>query len=187
MSEYVFSPGGGQSQLIYDYTCTAAKSSIDTNVDGPMARLFPTDGGILEAYLVARTDEAVVRSGLTTRLNNDSGSNYDLHDVYALNATPASDGATLAAAQWTVNVNGASCAANFFSCHHLILAAYGDTTAYKRASMLTLLGDSTAANNVTGQFALGYRSTSAITRMSLAPATAGKSFVAGSRLLVYRR
>lgn len=171
---------------VYDYVVAGAdKTSIDTDVDGTMAGLFPTNYSVLKVFLQARTDEASVRSVLKMTLNNDTGSNYDAHDLYALNASVATDGPSLAQAAWSLNANGASCAANFFSAHSLIIPAFADTVAYKRATYQASLGDSTAANVLSILFGLGYRSTSAVTRLAITPSTSGKKLKIGTRLTVF--
>ncbi len=179
----------GMSSLVYRYTVTGSdKTSIDTGVDTADAGSNDWTGGdLLEIALYARTDEASVRSLIVLRLNNDSSGNYDFHDVYALNASVSSDGPSLAQTSWGINVNGASCAANYFSSGRMTMPNYAGTTGYKRADYQQSLGDSTAANVLTGLFAIGYKSTSAVSRLSITPSTSGKKFKVGTQLLIYKR
>lgn len=179
----------GRSSLVYRYTVTgASKASIDTGVDTPDAGSNDwTNGDLLEVLLYARTDEATVRSSIVFRVNNDSGANYDFQSLYVINTSIASDGPLLAQTSWLSNVNGASAAANFFSIDNMRFPAYTNTVGYKRGDFQQQIGDSTAANVLTGVFTVGYRSTAAISRFSITPATSGKKFVVGTQLLIYKR
>lgn len=185
MSEYVFSPGPVFTQLIYDYTCTASKSSIDTNVDGPMARLFPTDGALLEVWLYARTDEAAILSVIDFTFNNDTGANYDAQLLRGQNTT-ASAGHSSAQTNAQVITAGASALTSGFGLTRISFPAYGDTVGFKVCDVLNVIPDSSTSseNNL---YSFTWRSTSALTRLKVAPDTAGKNFVTGTRLLVYRR
>lgn len=178
----------GMSQLVYRYTVAGSdKASIDTGVDTPDAGSNVwTNGDLLEIYMLIRTDEAVTSSTTNVTLNNDGGANYDSQRVTGNNVT-ASAANALAGTSWQFGLDGASSAANYFSMLSLTIPAYAATVAYKRGAMQETKGDSTAANDVTGQRTLTYRSTGAITRLAIAPNTAGKKLKVGSQLLIYKR
>ena len=172
-------------QLVYDFTCVASKSSIDTNVDGPMAALFPTDGRLLEVYMYLRDDEAAVAVGVNITFNNDSGTNYERQLLRGNSGTAT---ATYVSGQTSLGVVcfGANAAANSFSPTTLIIPNYASTVGNKAGTATTSEADSTSDSRV-DLSAFNYLSTSALTRIKIAPATGGANLVTGSRLLVYRR
>lgn len=172
---------------LYDYTVAGAdKSSIDTNVDdgGNGAALLPTTYAILEIWTYFRTDEAVTLSDIAVIVNNDTGANYDRYDV-AGSGTSAAYGKGLGSAQWDFFPPGASATANYFAAHRLTIPNYGGTVGFKAAELTSFAsGGGTDRIDFDG---LVWKSTSAISRIKFAPATAGKKLKVGSRVLIYAR
>ena len=185
--------GAGVTSKIYDYTVTgSAKASIDTNVDGASAGLFSTSGTVLEIWFFGRTDEAVLLSSVNITFNNDTGANYDRAFVATSTSgsTPISDGGTATAStSYQPVVAGTSMGAGVAGMVRITIPGYADTTFNKVMETFAGTVDTTAGLTHRQQAAntLGYRSTSAITRVKVAPATAGKNLAVGTRLVVYKR
>ena len=179
----------GMPELIYRYTVTGSdKASIDTGVDTADAGTNDwSNGDLLEIFFYSRTDEAVVSSAYLVTLNNDGSSIYDSTFLQNVNAT-VSGGNTLAAAAWNLNTAGASCASGVFGVTQIAMPNFAGTVANKFAVLSGGgFADTTAANIRTNARQLGYRSTTAISRFAVAPATAAKKFKVGTQLLIYKR
>lgn len=180
----------GMSQLVYRYTVTGSdKASIDTGVDTPDAGSNDwTNGDLLEVFILARTDEAVVNSRARITLNNDgAGANahYDFVYVAGINAT-ASATNQLAADFFELVVPGASQTTGVYGQLAMRIAAFGQTVAQKVGDChLTAVGSS-GANTLSVHYGLNYRSTSAITRLKML-GEASSNFKVGSQLLIYKR
>lgn len=178
----------GGPELIYRYTVTGAdKASIDTGVDAADAGSNDwTNGDVLEIFTYMRTDEVIVQSNINMTLNNDSSSIYDRLLLQTVNTTTTATQA-LAAAFWTLLGAGASCASGVFAVSEMRIPNYRSTVGNKHAVEHAGLADSTAANIRQMHFTRGYRSTSAISRVAITPATSGKKFKVGTQILIYKR
>lgn len=177
-------------QKLYDFTVTGSdKASIDTDVDGSAA-LLATTFTVLEIWLVARTDEAVIQSVVDLTFNNDGTAIYDTgYMTTNTTANAVSTGLVTAGSSAQMLMPGASAAANVAGVFRATIPAYADTTFYKIMEWLNHLADTSAG---TTHRALDvettlYRSTSAITRVKVAPDTSGKKLKVGSRLLIFGR
>lgn len=177
----------GESTLVYRYTVTGSdKASIDTGVDTPDAGSNDwTNGDLLEVYLYVRTDEAAILSLVALTLNNDGSSIYDRMQLQGQNATTASANAR-SQTNWVFNAAGASAAAGVFAPCKIILPNYRGTVGNKTGSLETGVPDNSTSILVAVS-SLGYRSTSAISQLAIAPSTAGKKLKVGSQLLIYKR
>ncbi len=181
--------GIGATELIYRYTVTGSdKASIDTGVDTPDAGTNVWSGGdLLEIWFQARTDEAVTRSGLIVTLNNDGSSIYDLQYNESVNVS-LGGGHVLASAGWNAfAVHGASASAGEAGVIELRIPNFAGTTFNKHGWGSSLVASQTAATALIDVYSLQYRSTSAITRFAVIPATSAKKFKVGSQLLIYKR
>lgn len=180
--------GVGSTSLIYRYTVSgSAKASIDTGVDAAQAGSSDwTNGDLLEIWVYSRTDEAVVNSNLDLTFNNDTGANYDRQAITGVNTT-ASAGQLLAFTALNLFAAGTSTAASYFGTFKIAIPGYADTTGYKVGELYGGHNDSTAANNRLDTQVCTYKSTSAITRLKIAPTTAGKNLAIGTKLLIYKR
>lgn len=179
----------GVPVLVYRYTVIGSdKASIDTGVDTADAGSNDwTTGDLLEVLMYLRTDEAVVFSLVDAILNNDSGANYTRSNVQMTNTTAAGQSA-LSESAMRLNAAGASVAANDFSITRLEIPNFTGTVGNKIIQYQEgVIDDGTSANNrqLVGQY--GYKSTSAITRLKIAPETALKKLKVGSQLLIYKR
>jgi hypothetical protein len=173
--------GGSAMAVLYDSGALGSPANaIDTGAAG-------IAGGhdVLEVWAMLRTDEAVARSTVIMRVNNDSGNNYDTQRVSGVNAT-ASSQAVLAQSSWLMTCTGASCAANVFGVSRTSIPFYTATVAHKTGENVHGNADTTAANSAVSAYMLTWRNTAAITRMSFtAPST--KNFIVGSRVIIYGR
>lgn len=168
--------------LLFDSEVAGADAaSIDTGASGIAAGYK-----VLEIWLYARTDEAVAKSVVDITLNNDSGANYDAQRITGDNATAAA-GAGAGATLFQVFVPGASAAANFFGGFRITIPNYTGTVGYKFIELVGGMNDTNNANQHAAVRIFNYRSTTAISRLAVAPDTAAKKFKVGSRLTIFGR
>lgn len=177
----------GGLELVYKYTVAGSdKASIDTGADSADAGTSDwSNGDVLEVWILGRLDNAGAQVNFNMTLNNDTGSNYDLQynigsDV-AVTANKVAGGA-----QWALNMHAAGGTANYATAIHLTIPGFTGTTFYKTATALDGAAEATGGNNRANMYALGYRSTSAVTRLKIAGAGSDK-FKVGSQLLIYKR
>lgn len=173
--------------VIYDYTVGTPQASIDTNVDGSLAGALSQDYDTLELALLAKTDEAVDQSQVVITVNNDTGSNYDVRELYAYSAATVGTASRLAQANWEIGVAGGNAGIVYPSMWNHTMPAYAATTFNKAMSGQENRPGTTDATNVIAVLSFGYRSTSAVTRFKFACKTGGVKFVAGSRLTIWAR
>ncbi len=132
--------------------------------------------------MILRTDEAGSAVVADVTVNNDTGANYDRQYLVGTNATAAA-GVTLAGTAWNVSAHGSGGSAGYASTVRMSIPGYTQTTFNKVAEVLDAMPDATAGNNIAIAYALGWRSTAAITRMKVA-AQGAANLKAGSRLLI---
>ena len=181
----------GLTQLIYRYTVTgSAKASIDTGVDTPNAGSNDwTNGDVLEVWILGRTDEAVFASNVLVTLNNDTTGAYDRAIVGASGSGSPAQAAVTGQTAWTVGgLPGSSATANSPGVVRFTMPGYAGTSFWKVFE--TTFGnaqDATSGHYQCDVEVLTYRSTAAVSRLKVTPATAGKNLVIGSELLIYKR
>lgn len=169
----------GRLTKFFDRTLAADAASIDTGASGIGAGC-----DVLEVFILARTAVVAVSSSIVITVNNDSGANYDRCQIVNVNTTMTGSN-VLAQTSWTLAVFGASALANAATAIHIVIPAYAQTTFFKQGYASGAQVEDTAADARVYTNSLGYRSTSAITRMAIAGN--GGDLVAGTRLLVYGR
>ncbi len=176
----------GSLELIYKYTVTGAdKASIDTGVDTPQAGSNDwTNGDLLEIFIYARGDDTGY-CNLNTRVNNDSSAIYDLQSVAVINGT-VSGGTVRADTKWLFQMPGVGFLAGVFGTFSLRIPNYLGTVGNKHGECIESIVDSTAANCEQRSFAMGYRSTTALSRLAIF-ADSTKNFKVGTQLLIYKR
>lgn len=177
----------GGLELVYKYTVTGSdKASVDTGVDTADAGTNDfTNGDVLEIFVYSRTDEAVTSSVLKLVINNDTAANYDRQSFSASGAS-VSGSQNLGEGAVLLVTSGASSAANYFGHAQLAIPNYAGTVGYKEFT--ALYGNATGSGVAQSQAAaFAYKSTSAITRISIIPNTAAKKLKVGSQLLIYKR
>lgn len=179
--------GIGNLELVYRYTVTGSdKTSIDTGVDTPAAGSNDwTNGDLLEVFALIRTDDAAAVSVPFIRFNNDSGANYDQETIGG-NSGSAAAGVLNAQTSVVFHSHGSGGTANYAAGIALTIPNFSGTTFYKNGVLLATVGDATAGNNWAEQWSVGYRSTTALTRLLLS-AAAGQKLKVGTQLLIYKR
>lgn len=169
--------GGGTSALsLFDSTLSGAASSIDSG-----AGSIPAGHGVIRVLFYLRTTEAVVTSNPQITFNSDSGANYDRVYVTTTNASVTGNN-SLAQTSFLIDAAGASRATSFFAETELVIPNYDGTVGFKAFHTVNGATDSTAANNIIIAQGGTWRSTTAITRITLTAASG--NFVAGSRMTV---
>jgi hypothetical protein len=164
---------------VYDQTLGADAASIDTGA------VIPAGYAVLEVWIVGRTAEAIVNSGVIIRVNGDSGINYDFERAGGASTTVNATSAT-AGTSWSSSLHGANGEAGVAGMIKFTIPGYAGTTFQKVGEMAESLNDSTAANQSVQMRAIKWRSTAAITRVSVAP-NSGSNLKAGTRLIVFVR
>jgi len=179
----------GLSVLVYRYTVSGSdKTSIDTGVDTPDAGSNDwTNGDLLEIWANVRTDDTGATPNLDLTFNNDTGANYDQQYIVGFSNTSTAAGGLTAQNSWRLAAHGSGGAASYASVVRASIPGYAGTTFFKTANAQAVLADTSTANEQSFAYALGWRSTSAITRIAIAPETSGKKLKVGSELLVYKR
>jgi hypothetical protein len=176
--------GGGGATKLYDYEVTGSdKASIDTNVDGTTVANF-SGYDVLEAYVIARTDDAGANAVGVMTLNNITTASYELVRMTTDGSGTFSGGAAVAASNMAFPIHGSGGGASYPSSVFLNFPDYAGTTFFKTINSIMATMDQTAVNNNADQRCYGFRSTSEITRIKFAASGTAKLKV-GSRLLVY--
>lgn len=139
-------------------------------------------GAHLQIILYGRTTQAATTSTGSMRLNNDSGANYDYERLRVTGAvaTPTDN-----AGQTSYMVGefpGASATSNRFGLARILIGHYANSTQMKAIRSEYGGFESTTGFFVT-MFGGGYRSTSAITRVTLLPVSG--NWLTASRASVY--
>lgn len=179
----------GHSILLYDYEVSGSdKASIDTGVDTPQAGIAGTSAfpalRVLEIFIVSRTDDAGASAVINLTVNNDGTGIYDNQRINANNTTVVGSNA-VSQTEWAVATHGSG-GSGEAGVADIVIPGYAGTTFAKTGRVNTTSPDSTAGNGVVTLRALGYRSTSAITRFKVAGVGAAKLKV-GSRLMIFAR
>lgn len=178
----------GLTSLIYRYTVVGSdKSSIDTGVDARDAGSGDwTNGDLLEVWMYLRDDEAVQIGDTFLTFNNDSGANQYVYERFRAVAGTLAGTEILTGANIDFWTPGSSFLANAFGVVRMTVPNYAGTVGFK--AFEATVGDGTDSSGNTNAFLMGgtYRSTSAITRLAIAPPSA-KKFKVGSQLLIYKR
>lgn len=183
--------GSGGTILLYDFSVTgAAKTSIDSGIDGTMAGAFRTDLTYLEVYITGRTDEAVFVSDVDIFFNNDTAStNYVRDFVASAIAGNPIQGQVTAGSTFTGVLAGNSAAASVPGLMRLFIPTYSSTVFFKICEFTAWSVDTVAGltHYQIGLEAALWTNTAAITRIQVQPHTAGKKLMVGSRLSVWAR
>ena len=176
------SSGAGGLIVLYDSGYLGADTAtIDTGAGGIASGHFA-----LEIFGYFRTDAAVNNDNLVGLINNDSGGNYD----HLRLLTNTGSGTVVAAftAQTALLMGvcpGNNDAANNFGSLWAAVPAYDGTTNKKSGRIHTDAADATGGNAAACEISFSYRSTSAISRLSVSSQTGGAKLKAGSRLVIY--
>lgn len=168
--------GSGLTQL-FDSTLGADTANIDTGVSG-----IASGHSHLIVFIYARTAVAGTDVGVNVTVNNDSSAIYDLQEGLITNT--AVSGINLQAqTSWGLDCIGTNASDSYASTIILHIPAY-DQTSWWKSGTYQFAGpysQSTAVHSAFG--GIGYRATTAISRMKLAGT--GGNLKAGSRLTIY--
>lgn len=165
--------------LLYDNTLGAnTPGPIDTGANG-----IAQTGTHLLIYITARTDEVAVSSSLVLRFNGDSGANYDSQRISDLNVTVTG---VLTAAATSIGLLAAGGLANAGEAGvtTIFIPGYTGTTYHKVVTGITSFLNNTAGNVVLRLQGMRWRSTAAITQLSLTRG-GGSNISAGTRVQVF--
>ena len=168
--------GGGIGAVLFTQTLSGSAANIDTGAGG-----FSGGKSVLLAFAYLRGTQAAASVNCQVTFNNDGTAIYDYMVAGGQNATPTA-GNSIAGAAWLPAVCAGSNAAGSFSAVTIIMPQYAATTGHKIANVISGLPDATAANMIEQTLQGRYRSTSAVSRITLTP-SAGQ-WAAGSSLLV---
>jgi hypothetical protein len=171
--------GAAGSTVIFDSTLAAAAASIDTGAGG-----IPSGFRVLEVFMTLRTADANELSVAQITVNADTGAHYDAQVVIG-NSTTVSGGFAGLAANWGIEVPGSTDEAGAVAVVRLTIPDYDNTTFHKQGEMVAGAPDPTAANNRVRLASLRWKSTAAITRLTVTGALG--NLVAGSRLTILAR
>lgn len=174
----------GSSRLVYSDVLTVAAATLDTG-----ANIIPAGYSILDAYLLARTDEAATTSTVTLRFNGDSAAHYTRQYNGFTNVTGFSNNSTgLTGVELTTLVAGANAVANIPSPVWVSCPGYALTTFDKTGRAEVDIASTTATALQTYRLTWLWASTAAINQVTAAITSGvGQKFVAGSALYVYVR
>lgn len=168
----------GPMTKLFDSTLGADSASIDTGAGG-FSQLYDH----LRIYILVRTTEAAVFSSINMLFNNDSGANYDSQVIRVINATVTGVAIDAGNTALRMNAPGSSAVANTFGPITMDIPSYTQTVAHKVGNRATSQMDTSLANEKTEVGGFKWRSTAAISRVSI---TAGSgNLVAGTRMTVY--
>jgi len=178
-------PTGTGSALLYDFTITgSAQASIDTLVDGTTGALSGAYN-VLEAFIILADTGAGSGQNNTMYVNGSTAANYDQQNILGVN-TSAVVAAAVGATAWNIQSHGTGGTNGYATTNVFTMPGYASTTFFKVGNLVEGLADGTAGNERSGTWALGFRSTAAITRLKVLAAT-GTNFAVGSRMMIYGR
>jgi hypothetical protein len=168
----------GESVKLFDQTLSADATTIDTGA------VIPNNYSVLEAWVIARSSQVIVIGNFGITFNGDTGANYDLQRIRAINASLTGVGAP---AQNNLNVEcpGDSADSGAAGVYGLSIPGYAQTTFHKACEIRCTFPEDTAANLSVALLTGRWRNTAAINRITITAASG--DLRAGSRLLIYGR
>lgn len=170
-------PQLGDMALLYDNTLLANTASIDTGASG----IAQTHDHLL-VLMVLRSTQAVTEAGGFMQFNADAGSNYDKQSFLVDNTT-VTGVISLAQTQYVLTFLGASAQAGAFGALEFWIPAYRQTTAHKSFTTKMVAIEDTAGDCRTEMGGGRWRSTAAISRLAVGPASG--NLLAGSRVSIF--
>jgi hypothetical protein len=175
-------PPSSTITTIADTTLAANAASFDfQSISGSYKHLY------LTGYL--RSDRAAVDEDLGVRFNNDSAGNYDGYTFQASGTAPSVQGNEALAATSAKMGNGArgnSAPLNVFSTFELWIPHYAGGVNNKTFHGVFSEKRDVTTGNLRMLAGVGaWRSSSAVTRVTLLPVGGGSNWVTGSRATLY--
>lgn len=173
-----FSPLSLQSPTLIETKSGASASYAFSSI--------PQNFAALRIVLLGRSTAAAVAVPVALRFNGDTGSNYDQQIFYSNGTTVAAVASAASATAQFATILGSTATANAAGMAILDIPAYASTTFLKVATSTGgRFGTSGAtATYEAATFAINWRSTAAITSVTIADLSGG-SFVAGSTCSLY--
>lgn len=142
-------------------------------------------GVLLEGLFNCRSANASADVPLGARLNNDSGATYD-HERTRARGTTVDAQSSLAATSFQIgDIPAASSAASASGVIHLLVGNYANTALHKGMSAICGMTKETAGEIYSEHFGGGWRSTAAVTRLTLLSLPG--NILSGSRATLYVR
>jgi hypothetical protein len=166
--------------LLFSSVLAVAAAAIDTGANGVAAGY-----SVLEVFILAQTADAAANANVIVTVNNDTGNNYDVQTNQANNATLAGQ-QSLARANWPFTLHGAGGSGTYPGVARFTIPGYAAATFWKVGEFTCGEPDATAADNIAQTGVIGYRETTAISRMKIA-ASSGANLAIGSALYIYGR
>lgn len=170
------SAGGDYTRLAESVAGVGGSASFDfTSISGSYRHL------VLECVL--RSEKSAVAENTILRINNDSGSNYDLTQGYAFGTTHGAQD-DVAQTTWGLECPAASQAAGIFAFAHIIIPYYASSVIQKiaRIEFAEVIANS-GGNRTTRHMIGAWRSTAAITRITFS--FAANDLAEGSAVSLY--
>jgi hypothetical protein len=168
---------GGAAKL-FDSTLAAPAATIDSGAGG-----FVGTYAALQIMVYARTAAATPTDELYLRLNNDATAVYDWQRAGG-SGTTAVISTVHADNGWDFIVAANSTASVFGVCT-ILIPNYAGTVAFKTATLTDGFVDNSAGNERAFTRVGQWRSTAAITRVSVVAAFSAANLMTGSRLVVW--
>lgn len=170
--------GADEDVVLWDrITLTANQNTLDF-------QNLPSGYRAIRVVASLRATVAGTTENTTLRLNNDSGANYD--GVMALithSATLATTESLAATAATVAQIPGNTAPANVFGALNLRLGDYDNASRNKAGGLQFAIKSANSTGNIkTGQASFFWRSTAAVTRLTLLSAS---NFGVGSTISVY--
>lgn len=138
----------------------------------------------LELRYAARSSQSANFDGINLRFNGDTGANYDAQSLFGVNTTPGAGEGIAATSLGMGAISAATSASGNVGAGTLNIYDYRGTTFHKAVVLISTRKDSNAsAGTVVNQLAGAWRSTSAITSITIL-LSAG-NFDAGSKFTLY--
>lgn len=164
---------------LFDTTLGADASTIDTGAGG-----IPAGYAVIEIWILIRGTQAADFATMGLTFNADTGNNYEQQILRGSNVT-ASASITTAQANIAVGIPGANAEAGAAAAIDIFIPAYDQTTFHKAGVLIAAIPDDTAANWRVDNRGFRWKSTAAITRITLTASV--NNFLAGSRMIIFGR
>lgn len=168
---------GGAMARLFHSVLAADGTTIDTGANGILGTYVH-----LMLVIQARTTQAVVGSSGNITFNADGGANYDRQNVGATDTT-VTGAASAASTAIVIQLMGASGAANTPQAFLGFIPNYAATVFHKTLGSMNGRAEATAANQQSRNEFWKWRSTAAITRITLVAGSG--NLLAGSSMSIY--
>lgn len=125
----------------------------------------------LQIRAISRVTGAVTDADISLTFNGDTASNYSAHYLFGNGSGPAAGGGSSSSFSIGIRSTGANSAANIFGTGVIDILDYADTNKYKTARSLNGHDQNAVATGYIFLSSGSWRSTSAITSITLTPSS----------------